>query len=246
LGIANLRISIHDTEWRSAEAARAEQQYGITSRPVTIPTRQGTRTDNLYLGVAVTCGLERVTLPFLAGGMSAEYELVRSLYSVGQQRRLRVGVLVTDASVLGGLDPQTGAKTPDWPIIDELRKHYKVVRVDPARPLTDRYDVLLVAQPSSLGPQELDHLVAAVGQGQPTLVFEDPFPFFTRTVPGTAAPRQTTESPMLPMFMRPSPAKGDCRKLWDLLGVKFSSEQVVCQAYNPYLQVSETITQGVR
>ena len=67
-------------------------------------------------------------------------------------------------------------------LIEELEKQYDVEQVNLSEPLTpDKYDTLLVVQPSSLDPQQLGNLVAAVGQGQPTAIFEDPAPnFFCR------------------------------------------------------------------
>ena len=45
----------------------------------------------VFLGVAVTCGLEKVVLPFIDRGTPIEYELVRAIYTVEKQKRKRVG-----------------------------------------------------------------------------------------------------------------------------------------------------------
>ena len=58
--------------------------------------------DNVFLGVAVTCGLQKVIIPFFDRGLPAEYELVRALCSVTQQKRKKVGILQTDAQLFGG------------------------------------------------------------------------------------------------------------------------------------------------
>ena len=75
-------------------------------------------------------------------------------------------------------------------IIEELQKQYDVVQVDPTNPITEKYDVLLAVQPSSLNQQQMDNFIAAVKTGQATAIFEDPFPFLAGDVPGTKAPKQ--------------------------------------------------------
>ena len=107
-----------------------------------------------------------------------EYELVRSIATVTQQKRKRVGVLQTDVELFGGFDLSSGMprQRPKERLIEELEKQYDVVRVDPNSPITERYDVLLAVQPSSLNPQQMTNFVDAVRSGQPTAIFEDPLP----------------------------------------------------------------------
>ena len=174
---------------------------------------------------------------FIDRGTPVEYELVRSLCTVSQQKRKRVGVLKTDAQLYGGFNMQAMSMSANWPIIDELEKQYEVVQIDPSKPITTKCDVLLAVQPSSLGPEEMDNFVAAVAAGQPTAIFEDPAPVFCN-VAATSAPRQPPGG-MNPMMMRmQSPPKGDINKLWRLLGVSFSNDSVVWQDYNPYPKAS--------
>ena len=156
-----VRVRINNTERFSEDAARAEKRYEITPRRV-ITLNRGTLTeDHLFLGVAFTCGLEKVILPFIDRGIPVEYELVRSI-TVTEQKRKRVGVLKTDAKMYGSFDMQSMSSTNNWPIIDELEKRYEVTEVDPTNPITERYDVLLAVQPSSLAPEQMDRFIAAV------------------------------------------------------------------------------------
>jgi ABC-2 type transport system permease protein len=233
MGKGMIRVTVHSTEPLSDEAGLAEKRFGI--EPKRVPTRQhGVMSfDNIFMSVAVTCGLEKVQLPFIDRGTAVEYELIRSLGTVTQEKRKRVGVLATDAQVFGRMNPMNPGAGGNWTIIDELEKQYDVVQVNPAQPITDKYDVLLAVQPSSLGPEEMNNFVTAVENGQPTAIFEDPMPYFSN-VPGTIMPKRPPGG-MEAMFMgsRPQP-KGDIRVLWNLLGVDFMANDVVWQNYNPY------------
>lgn len=222
----------------SEEAARAEQRYGITPRRV-FSTKRGRFTeDNIFLGVAFTSGLQKVILPFIDRGIPVEYELVRSLATMTQQKRKKVGVLKTDAGLFGQMNMQTMGSSPNWPIVEELEKQYEVVEVDPAAPIEETYDVLLAVQPSSLSPEHMENFLAAVRSGQPTAIFEDPFPLFAGNVPGTSAPKRPAGGPQAMMMgQRPEP-KGDITPLWSMLGVDFGANNVVWQNYNPYPKLS--------
>ena len=222
----------------SEEAARAEQRYGIAPRRV-FSTKRGRFTeDNIFLGVAFTSGLQKVILPFIDRGIPVEYELVRSLATVTDQERKKVGVLKTDAGLFGQMNMQTMGSSPNWPIVEELEKQYEVVEVDPASPIEEPYDVLLAVQPSSLNQEQMDNFLAAVRSGQPTAIFEDPFPLFASNVPGTTAPKRPPGGPQAMMMgQRPEP-KGDITPLWNMLGVDFGADKVVWQTYNPYPKLS--------
>jgi len=234
----NIQVRMNNTEPFTEEAVRAEERFGITPRQVISTTRQGTRTDNLFMGVAVMCGLESVVVPFLDRGMSVEYELARSLCTVTQQKRKTVGVLVTDARLFGGFDAHTMKVVPTWPIISTLKKHYNVVEVDSSSPIPGKYDVLLAVQPSSLGPEQMDNFINAVAKGQPTLIFEDPFPMFVRNVAATSAPRLPAAGTNMMFQRQPPQPKGDIRLLGSLLDVDISIDRVVWQDYNPYPQLA--------
>ena len=236
LGGKKVQVVIHDTERYSNEAALADKRYGIEPRQVSSINRGALSLDNVFLNVAMTCGLRKVPPVFFDRGIPIEYELVRSLETVSQQKRKKLGVLNTDAQLYGGFNMQAMSQTPNWPIIDELDKQYDVVKVDPSKPITEKYDVLLAVQPSSLGPQEMDNFVAAVAAGQPTAVFEDPAPVFGAGVPATSMPRQAGGNPMFGGGQQQP--KGDINKLWQLLGVVFVPDQIIWQDYNPYPKAS--------
>ena len=258
-----MEVQINDTERTGAMADLAKQRYGIAPKRVPNIVHGSYSPDQIFMSVAVTCGLERVVLPFIDRGTPIEYELVRAICTVEKQKRKRIGVVETDAQVFGRFSMQ--GQSPAWQIINDLKRQYEVIQVNPAQPIPPRkpaakpgdkeegFDVLLAVQPSAMGPQECDNLIAAISAGQPAVLFEDPFPFFASDVPGTAQPRRPHNE--MAMFQpQQNMQKGNLKRLWEMLGVSFSgsesndefqpipgeeemlggADQIVFQNYNPY------------
>ena len=216
LSPTNIQTKINDqVEPLTDEATRAEQQFDLQPQEVVSMYHGVWKQDKIFLGAAMTCGLEKITIPFFERGVPVEYELARSIATITQQKRKRVGVLQTGLDLFGGFDFAGGRprQRPKEPLITELEKQYDVVPVDPTNPITERYDVLLAVQPSSLGPQQLANFIDAVKSGQPTAIFEDPLPA-NAGVAGTGQPQQQA-SPF-----QPAPPKSNINQLWDVLGVE--------------------------
>jgi ABC-2 type transport system permease protein len=244
---AGIQVNIHDNLERASEEAReADAQYGIVPQGVTHLSRGAIRNEQVILGVGFRCGLEKVSVPFLDYGVPVEYELVRSLTTVAQgerTRRKKIFVVNTDAQLTGGftVNMMSPQQIPEQAIIGELRKQYTVESLDLTEPLSlDKVksgDVMLVVQPSSLGPQQMANLVNAVKQGVPAAIFEDPLPVVFGYVPGTAEPKRQSG------FGAPPQPKGDIRTLWKAIGVSALGDiggvgeprvNVVWQNYMPY------------
>lgn len=232
-------VRFHDAQRFSQEEALAEQQFGIRPRPVQSSAGGKMAVDQIMLGAAFSCGLDKVVVPFFDRGTPVEYEVIRSIATVSQQQRKRIGVINTDARLFGGFDIDTFSQRPTQQIIEELQKQYDVVQVNPEQPITERFDALLAVQPSTLPPAGMDNFVAAVQSGQPTAIFEDPFPFLDMTIPATSQPRQNPRrNPFMQQQQQPQP-KGDINKLWSALGMQINAQQIVWQDYNPYPKISE-------
>jgi ABC-2 type transport system permease protein len=227
----------------SDEAKQAEKGFGIAPQTVRVRERGQIKDQQVILGAAFTSGLQKVVVPFFSTGVPVEYELVRSLKTVAQSAKKKLGVLKTDAQLTGGFSMTTFSQTPRQPIITELEKQYEIVDVNPASPISpEMMDVLLAVQPSSLGPAEMNNFIDAVKAGIPTAVFEDPRPDMYQDVPGTGEPKR--QGGAMGMFggggQQP---KGDIRPLWKLLGLKIPggpsmtggiNPDLVWQQYNPY------------
>jgi ABC-2 type transport system permease protein len=233
LGGNKIQVHQHSVQTFTQLASDAEEKYGIRPQRVLSKSRGAYSQEEIFLGVAFTCGLEKEVLPFIDKGLPPEYELVRSICVVAQEKREKIGVLKTDAALFGGFDPSTMGMSEDQQIVTELRKQYEVVEVDPARPIeVDQYSMLLAVQPSSLDQPAMNNFLEAVRKGLPTAVFEDPLPGMWRGVTGTMQPRRQQQNPFMPQ--QPQPPKGRITELWDMLGVDMIGDEIVAQAWNPY------------
>ena len=180
-------------------------------------------------------------MPFFESGVPVEYELVRSIKTVSQPVRKKLGVVKTDAQFMGGFSMAGGSfqQIPRQAILTELAKQYELVDVDPTQPITPELaDVLFIVQPSSLGPQELMNVTAAVKSGIPSAIFEDPVPFGFDGIPGTGEPKP---APGGGMFGGggPPPPKGDIQMLWQELGVRVPNKPAAGgQLVDPFVDLA--------
>jgi len=230
LGGGKIQVTLHQTDNYGPEAVLAEKTYGITPQPVVVSSGNDQSRDELFLAAAITSGLDKIVIPFFGKGIPVEYELIRSIITVSEPKRLKLGVIDTGIPLV---DPSESHQR-DWPLITELRKQYDVSTVSPAQPIEDHYDVLLAVQPSMLEQQPMDHLVDAIRSGTHTVILEDPYPHFypPQFAVGTAEPKQ--QDPRMSMFGAPPPApKGDISQLWRLLGIRNFPTEVVWQEYMP-------------
>lgn len=189
-GGSKVRVRIVDVEPYS-ETAEEASNWGIEARPV--QSERGGRflVEDIYLG-AVVRGTGEVVIPFFDVGNSVEYQLTRSIGTVSQEERMTVGILTTDAKVMGGFDMQTYRSQPVWRIADELKKQYVVEEVSPDAPIdADKFEVLIAVLPSSLTEEQMGNLVNYVESGGATLIFDDPVPYLMlQNAPLLEKPRQ--------------------------------------------------------
>ncbi len=228
-------VRVHDTPRFSEAEAAAETQFGI--HPQGVQTTEGGKfgVDEITMGAAFICGLDKVVVPFFDRGIPVEYEIVRSIATVSQQKRKKIGILATDAKLYGGFDMESFSQRADQPIIDELKKQYDVVQVNADKAITDHFDALLAVQPSTLTAPQMTNFIAAVKSGVPTAIFEDPLPYLDSGVTPTSQPRQPrNRNPFMQQQQQPQPPKGDISTLWKALGIRFEDREVIYQAYNPY------------
>ncbi|MFO0907690.1 MAG: Gldg family protein [Isosphaeraceae bacterium] len=228
-----IRLNLVETDLYSPEARDAEKRFGIEPRRVMVDEESRQSFQEILLGVAFTSGLEEVVIPFFDRGLPVEYELTRSIRVVSRSSRKRVGILNTDARLMGGFDMRTMGQNPEWSIVTELKKQYDVSSVAPDVDIPSDLDVLLVAQPSSLTQKQIDNLTAFVKKGGPTLLFLDPLPVENPQI----SPEVPRQPPGGPMGGGPPPEpKGDLKPLLDLLGLEWPTTDIVWNPYNPLQQ----------
>jgi ABC-2 type transport system permease protein len=243
----NIRVQLHDDlQPFSKELQIAEERFGIKPRKLQSRSRGVFKTESVIMGAAFTCGMEKVVVPFFEYGVPVEYELIRSINTVQKASRPRLGVVRTDAFILGDQipTPQGIRQIPRELFLVELEKQYDIDVVNPLAPIVrDRYAALIVVQPSSLSPVGMTNLIDAVNAGIPTAIFEDPFPV------EMAGRIQATGEQRVSLTQQVGvPAKGDIRDLWDALGINAPGAlsgpggfqpDVVWQIFNPYPGLSE-------
>lgn len=238
-----MQVRIYDSISPSSEEEKqAEQQYGITPQIVRVRERGAIADQPIMLGAAFRSGLQKVVIPFFEPGIPVEYELARSLTTVAKPARKKLGILKTEAKMMGGVDMRSFQQMPQEPIVEELGKEFELIDVNPASPIdVDRLDALLAVQPSSLAPEEMNNFIAAVKAGVPTAIFEDPQSAINPTIPGTGDPRPPMGGGMFGGG-GPQP-KGAIQPLWDLLEIDvpgqpspmgFVAPDLAWQQYNPY------------
>ncbi|TWU11069.1 Gldg family protein [Allorhodopirellula heiligendammensis] len=233
-----IEVNLHDgIDLSSDEAALAAKRFGI--EPVTRTFREkGAYTQKkLILGAAFRSGLEKVTVPIFEYGIPVEYELVRSINTVASGTRKRLGIVKSDANLMGGVSMagMQMQRIDKHRLIDELAKQYEVEEVDLSGPVSpDMYDALFVVQPSSLGPPEFDRLVTAIQAGIPTAIFEDPRPVGASYITATGDAKEAGGGFMGMGGGGPQP-KGDIRRLWDVLELNVPGTPAAQGLYDPDL-----------
>lgn len=231
LGGSRVQLNLIETSRFSPEAREAESKFGISPKRVFTIQDARQSSDEIFLGVAFSSGPEEVVVPFLDRGLSVEYELIRSLRVVTGSQRKKVGILQTDARLLGGFDFRAMNQDTEWEIVTELKKQYDVSSVPADQTIPTDLDALVVAQPSSMTQPQIDNLTAYVRAGGPTLLLVDPVPF----VDPTLAPLEPKMPPGGPFGGAPPPEpKGDLTALLDLVDVAWPPDQIVWNSYNPH------------
>ncbi len=242
IGGKNLDVKIHETRPFTDEADRAEEQFDITAREVAARDRGAAKVESVYLGVVFTCGLDKVVIPFFDRGLPPEYELVRSISTVSHgeaDKRKKLGLLKTFSGLNGGFNPATMSQTGKQQVVQELEKQFEVVEVDASKPISEKFDVLLAIQPSTLDPAAMVNFIDAVKSGQATAIFEDPLPVFISGVEGTSQPKRPPGGPMAMLGGQQPQPKGDMKPLWEALGVDFFGNEIVRQDYNPHPKMQQ-------
>jgi ABC-2 type transport system permease protein len=232
-----VEVVFYDTEPFTDEARDAREKFGIN--PVEVPDPGSARQSisQVFMGVAFTSGAEEQVIPFFDRGLPVEYELTRSIRVVAGTRRKKIGVVNTDAKVFGGFDFNTFNSTPEWQVVQELKKQYEVVQIAATSPITEEVDGLMVALPSALPQEEMDNLLAFIETGVPALIVDDPLPIVNIGL----APVERSGANRNPFMQNQGPPpkpKGNIQGFLDKLGFNWNIRQIVWDAYNPHPEIA--------
>ena len=225
-------VDIIDTEPYTEAARDAEAVFNIKAQPVPIREDSRQSVEQLYMGVALRCGTNEKVIPFFYPSIPVEYELTRTIRSVSESSRVKIGVMTTDANLFGEFNFQMMQPPQDWMIINELKQQYEVIRVAPDSEVPADVRVLIVPMASSLTDPQLDGLVGYVRSGRPVLILDDPLPLVNYRL-AALRPRDPKQPPMMGMPQQPPEPKGDLSKLTRLLNLKFEASNIIWQQWNP-------------
>lgn len=233
-----LTARVVDVEPLSKEAEQAAK-WGINSRRVLSQSGSSVSQKEIFMGLVATSGYDQVVVPYFGRGTPIEYEMTRAVGTVSKQERMKIGVLETDAKVMGGMNMQTFSPDPEWKLIQELKKQYDVVKVDPKEPIKkDAFKVLLAIMPSTMTEPEMKNVVDYVKTGAPILVFDDPAPVWVGPQLAPSRPKPNPGGGMMGMqFNQGGPPKafgGKATSLLEALGVDWNITDVLFDTYNPH------------
>jgi ABC-2 type transport system permease protein len=233
-GGEGLAVRIVAPKLYSPEAEEAMEDFGIMPRPVTDRSSGRMQATEIFLGVAFVSGPREEVVAFMDRGLSPEYEVSRALRVVTQESKKVIGVLRTDATIMGNFDLQSRQQQPSWQIVEALRKQYEVRSLNPKTPVPEDVDVLLVPQLPSLAQDELATVKAYVDAGRPALITVDPFPLFDIRL----SPREEKLPPPGQQGgpfggAPPGEPKGDYGSFLREIGVEWQDDTVLYDTYKP-------------
>ena len=232
-----VEVLVQDTEPFTDAAREARETFGIQPRPVRNVSTARSEVEEVFLGVAFTCGAEEQVIGFFDVGLPAEYEIMRSIRVVAGTERKRVGVVATMANLFGGTNFQRNQFTPQWSVVTELRKQYDVVEISPETAIGQEVDALLVPLPSSLQTDEQGFVADYVRSGKPALVLVDPLPAVNPTLSPSEWVGDGNPFTYPPGQPRPGP-RGNVREWIRGLGVDWEPTRIVWDSYNPHPELA--------
>jgi len=237
LGGSRVEVRIQDTQPFTDAAREARETFGILPRPIRNVSTARSEVEEVFLGVAFTCGAEEQVIGFFDVGLPAEYEIMRSIRVVARTARKRIGVVATMANLFGGMNFQQSQFTPQWSVVTELRKQYDVVEISPEQPITQDVDALLVPLPSSLQTDEQGFVADYIRSGKPALILVDPLPAVNPTLSPTEWVGDGNPFTYPPGQPRPGP-RGNVRQWLMDLGVEWEPTRVLWDSYNPHPELA--------
>ena len=232
-----VEVLIDDTESFSDAARNARETFGIIPRPVRDVSSARSEVQEVFLGLAFTCGAEEQVIGFFDRGLQAEYEIMRSIRVVAGTERRRVGIVKTMIDLVGGVNFQQNQFAPQWSVVAELRKQYEVYQVDPDYPIDPELDAILVPLPSSLQTDQMENIANFIRSGKPAMILVDPLPTVDPRLSPTEWVGDGNPFTYPPGTARPGP-RGNVRRWMMDLGVDWEPTRILWDSYNPHPELA--------
>ena len=232
-----VEVLIDDTESFSDAARDARETFGIIPRPVRDVSSARSEVQEVFLGLAFTCGAEEQVIGFFDRGLPAEYEIMRSIRVVAGTERRRVGIVKTMLDLVGGVNFQQNQFAPQWSVVAELRKQYEVYQVDPDYPIDPELDAIVVPLPSSLQTDQMENITNFIRSGKPAMILVDPLPTVDPRLSPTEWVGDGNPFTYPPGSARPGP-RGNVRRWMMDLGVDWEPTRILWDSYNPHPELA--------
>ena len=232
-----VEVFIDDTESFSDAARDARETFGIVPRPVRDVRSARSEVQEVFLGLAFTCGAEEQVIGFFDRGLPAEYEIMRSIRVVAGTERRRIGIVKTMLDLVGGVNFQQNQFSPQWSVVTELRKQYEIYQVDPDYPIDPELDAILVPLPSSLQTDQMAQITDYIRRGNPAMILVDPLPAIDPTLSPTEWVGDGNPFTYPAGSARPGP-RGNVRRWLMDLGVDWEPTRVLWDSYNPHPELA--------
>ena len=234
---SRVEVLINDTESFTDAARDARETFGILPRPVRDVSSARSEVQEVFLGLAFTCGAEEQVIGFFDRGLPAEYEIMRSIRVVAGTERKKVGIVRTMVNLTGGTNFQQNQLTPQWSVVNELRKQYEVYDVDPDYRISQDMDAILIPLPSSLQTDQMANLTDYIRSGKPAMILVDPLPAVNPSLSPTEWVGDGNPFTYPPGTPRPGPRGNVQRWIMDL-GVDWEPTRILWDSYNPHPELA--------
>lgn len=235
---AKVKVEVlRPTDALDETGVRAEREFNLKPRRQVVNAAGGRRFQDVFLCAAITSAGRTQTIEYFDPGLSVEYELVRAVRSVSDAKKRVLGIATTDLEITGGFDYKTMGMSQAWEIVEEWKRQYEVRTVSLDSDVASDVEVLVVPQPSTLTEPQIEKLHDYVWQGRPTLLLEDPLPYFQLGQNRMdLIPSQPKKNPAAQYGGPPpegGPRKGDLHPLFHSLGIDYRPDEVLWSDYNP-------------
>ncbi|MBN1865393.1 MAG: Gldg family protein [Victivallales bacterium] len=179
--------------------------------------------DKIYLGLAISCGKNTVSIPFISPEEEnmMEYRITSAITEVFRTTRPKIGVM-SALPVMGGPPTQEMIQKGQfqmmepWMFIKQLEKHFEIVSISMDADKIEDVDMLLVFHPSGISDTGQFAIDQYILRGGNMLAFLDPVSLYASAI----------EKPSMGREM----ASSSLDKLLKAWGLGFDQQMVVADA----------------